>query len=107
MLDTVHAAAILLYGPMAGYALLAVIAAPHAIRRRPLPGWFWTLSLAGVILVTIQGAAGTLLVLGGARPRQSLHLLYGLLVLAGGGARQRRPPPPPPPSGGRAGGACG
>jgi hypothetical protein len=84
MLDTVHAAAILLYGPMAGYALLAVIAALLAIRRRPLPGWFWTLSLAVVILVAIQAAAGILLVSGGARPRQSLHLLYGLLVLAVG-----------------------
>lgn len=84
MLDNIHAAAILLYGPMAGYALLAVIAAPGAISRRPLPGWFWTLSLVAVILVAIQAAAGILLVFGGARPRQSIHLLYGLLVLAVG-----------------------
>lgn len=82
MLERVHAAAILLYGSMAGYALLAVIAGFFAIGRRPLPGWFWIVSLVAVILVVIQAAVGTVLFLGGARPRRSLHLLYGLLILA-------------------------
>lgn len=84
MLDLVHGAAILLYGSLAGYALLAVIAALHAIGRRPLPGWFWTLSLAALALVTVLAAAGILLVMGGTRPRNALHLLYGLLAVAAG-----------------------
>jgi hypothetical protein len=84
MLDLVHSAAILHYGPLVGYALLAVAAIPWALTRAPLPGWFWALCLALLVLVALQVAAGILLILVGSRPRQSLHLVYGLLVLAVG-----------------------
>jgi hypothetical protein len=84
MTAVVHAAAILWYGPMAGYTLLAVAAGLFAIRRRLLPGWFWTLSLVALAAVAVQAAAGVLLFLTGARPARSLHLVYGLLVLAAG-----------------------
>jgi hypothetical protein len=84
MFSSVHGAAILWYGPMAGYALLAVIAGLWAILRRPLPGWFWMLSLVALGGVTLQAAAGVVLVLGGARPSRSLHLLYGLLAFSAG-----------------------
>ncbi|MDR7420678.1 MAG: hypothetical protein QN178_17400 [Armatimonadota bacterium] len=80
----VHAAAILWYGPMAGYVLLAVVAGLFAVLRRSLPGWFWVFSLAALVLVAVQAVAGVVLFLGGARPDRSLHVLYGLLALAGG-----------------------
>jgi hypothetical protein len=67
---------------MVGYALLAVIAGLSAILRRPLPGWFWTLSLIVLAGVTLQATGGVLLFLGGARPSRSLHLLYGLLAFS-------------------------
>lgn len=81
MLASMHAAAILLYGPMGAYALLTVVAGALAIGRRGLPGWFWTLNLLALALVGVQAAAGILRVLGGARPERPLHVLYGVLVL--------------------------
>lgn len=84
LLQTLHAAPILLYGPTAGYAFLAVAAGLSAVGRRPLPAWFWTLSLLALILVVAQVAAGLLLLASGARPRAGLHVLYGLLVLGAG-----------------------
>lgn len=84
LLQTLHAAPILLYGPMAGYALLAVAAGVSAVGRRPLPAWFWTLSLLALVLVVVQAATGLLLLASGARPRAGLHMLYGLLVPGAG-----------------------
>ncbi|MDR7523295.1 MAG: hypothetical protein QN168_12630 [Armatimonadota bacterium] len=83
-METVHAAPVLLFGPMVGYALLAVIAGVSAVGRRSLPPWFWTLSLVALLLVTLQVLVGAGLFLGGTRPRRGLHLLYGALVLAVG-----------------------
>jgi hypothetical protein len=87
MLASMHAAAILLYGPMGAYALLAVVAGVFAIGRRGLPGWFWVLSLLALVLVGVQAAAGFLRLFGGARPERALHLLYGMLVLVVGFAQ--------------------
>jgi heme A synthase len=84
MAGTVHAAPVLLYGPLVAYAALAVLAGACALLRRPLPAWFWPLTLLALVLVALQGAAGLLVVLGGARPARGLHLLYGALVLAAG-----------------------
>jgi hypothetical protein len=84
MLDSLHAAPILLYAPLAVYALLTVVAGVCAVARRALPSWFWTLSLIGLILVFVQAGAGVGLFLGGARPQRSLHVLYGLLIVAAG-----------------------
>ncbi|MDR7549711.1 MAG: hypothetical protein QN131_07230 [Armatimonadota bacterium] len=83
-METVHAAPVLLFGLMVGYALLAVIAGACAVGRRSLPPWFWTLSLVALLLVALQVLVGAGLFLGGARPRRGLHLLYGVLVLAAG-----------------------
>jgi hypothetical protein len=84
MLDSLHAAAILLYGPLIAYALLTVVAGICAVAGRALPSWFWPVSLIALILVVVQGGTGVALFLGGARPPRSLHVLYGLLVVAAG-----------------------
>jgi heme A synthase len=84
MAGSVHAASALLYGPLLGYALLAVAAGVYAVLHRPLPGWYWTLALLALALVAVQGAAGLLVVLGGTQPSRGLHLLYGLLAVAAG-----------------------
>ncbi|GLV49196.1 hypothetical protein TJA_22980 [Thermus sp. LT1-2-5] len=50
---------------------------------RPLPSRFYAV-LRGVAWVAIlQVALGFLLFLGGLRPKEGLHLLYGLLLAAG------------------------
>jgi hypothetical protein len=84
MAGTVHAATILLYGPLVAYAALAVLAGVCALFRRPLPAWFWPLTLLALAAVAVQSAAGLLVVLGGARPARDLHLLYGALAVAAG-----------------------
>lgn len=84
MLQSLHAAPILLFGPVAGYVLLAGVAGVYAIGRRTLPGWFWTLSLLALAAVVIQVAVGVLALLSGARPGRALHLLYGALVVGAG-----------------------
>jgi heme A synthase len=84
MAGSVHAATALLYGPLLGYAMLAVVAGAYAVLRRSLPGWYWTLALIALVLVVVQGAAGLLVIIGGAQPRRGLHLLYGLLTVAAG-----------------------
>ncbi len=84
MLSSVHAASILRFGPMIGYVVLALIAGGLALVRRPLPGWFWGLSLICLVAVVAQAGSGLLLFAGGTRPLRSLHVLYGLLALAGG-----------------------
>jgi hypothetical protein len=84
MLSSVHAASILHFGPMIGYAVLALIAGGLALTRRPMPGWFWGLSLICLLAVVAQVGSGLLLFAGGMRPYRSTHLLYGLLALGGG-----------------------
>jgi hypothetical protein len=100
MVKLLHAAPILVYAPMMGYALLAIVAGICAARRRSLPSWFWSLTLLLLALVLINVAAGALVYLSGAQPRRAIHLLYGLLVLGTGllqywlrpGGFLRRPP---------------
>ncbi len=84
MVKLLHAAPIIIYGPMAGYALLAILAGAYALRRRSLPRWFWTLSLVLLVVLLVHGAAAGMLYLSGARLPRALHLLYGILVLGGG-----------------------
>lgn len=84
MVKLLHTAPIFIYGPMAGYALLAILAGMYGLRRRSLPRWFWTLSLLLLVVLLFDGAAAGLLYLSGARPRRALHLLYGVLALGGG-----------------------
>ena len=100
MVKLLHAAPILVYAPMMGYALLAIVAGLHAVLRRSLPSWFWSLTLLLLAVVVLNGAAGVLLFLSGTQPRRTLHLLYGMLVLGTGllqywlrpGGLLRRPP---------------
>lgn len=82
MSGDLHGAAILLYGPLLAYGFLAVCAGAYAIARRPLPPWFWTLSLLAMVLIVVQAGAGLAIIVGGGRPRRALHVLYGSLVLA-------------------------
>ncbi len=84
MVKPLHAVPILVYGPMIGYALLAIIAGIYAARRRSLPSWFWSLTLLLLAVVVINVAAGALVYLAGTPPRRALHLLYGVLVLGTG-----------------------
>ncbi len=84
MVKLLHAAPILVYGPMMGYALLAIVAAFCAVRRRSLPSWFWSLTLLLLAVVVINVAVGALVYLSGTQPRRALHLLYGMLVLGTG-----------------------
>jgi hypothetical protein len=80
--QSVHAANVLLYGLLGVYLVLTIVAGVYSIGRRLLPVWFWTVSLAGLVLVVIQAGAGLTVYLAGTPPRRSLHLLYGALVLA-------------------------
>ncbi len=84
MVKLLHAAPILVYAPMMGYVLLAIVAAIYAARRRSLPSWFWSLTLLLLAIVVLDVAAGAFLYLSGAQPRRALHLLYGMLVLGTG-----------------------
>jgi hypothetical protein len=84
MVKLFHAAPLFIYGPMVGYALLAILAGLYTIRRKSLPSWFWSVSLLLLAAVVIHIGAGALLYLSGSRPRRALHLLYGLLVLGTG-----------------------
>ncbi len=83
MLETLHATPILLYGPLVGNLLLAVAAGGYAVVRRPLPAWFWTVSLVVLAALAALVGAGIALFVGGARPRRALHLMYAGFVVAG------------------------
>ncbi len=79
---TVHALASLIRVAAIGNALLAAWAFAADLRRvRTLSRAFWVAVLL-VAVVVIQMAAGLLLAVGGARPKTSLHFLYGVLVAA-------------------------
>lgn len=83
MPGSLHATPILLYAPLVGNLLLAVIAAGYAIGRRSLPPWFWTICLVVLAVLAVMVGAGIVVFVGGARPRRSLHLLYAGLVVVG------------------------
>ncbi len=84
MLETLHATPIVVYGPLVGNLLLAIVAGIYAVIRRPLPGWFWTAVLVVLAILAVQIAAGVATFLGGARPRRGLHLVYGVCVVIAG-----------------------
>ncbi|MGH2398716.1 MAG: hypothetical protein ACRDF6_02640 [bacterium] len=77
-----HAYPALITLVIVGNAVLAAWALAADLRRRKLSAVFWTATLVVVALVALQLAAGILLALGGSRPRDSLHFLYGILVVA-------------------------
>jgi hypothetical protein len=78
--DTLHASTALIYAPLIGNLLLALVAIAYAAMRRTLPGWFWTATTLVIAVLAIQLVAGLLVFAGGARPRRGLHLLYGVLT---------------------------
>jgi hypothetical protein len=80
MLDLLHGSTILIYVPLIGNMLLALVAGGSAATRRPLPAWFWTATLLVIAVLAIQAAAGLILLAAGARPRRGLHVMYGVLV---------------------------
>ena len=84
MPDSFHASPILLYGPLLGNLLLAVVAGGYAVARRPLPTWFWTVTLLVLAVLAVQAGVGAALLAGGSRPARTLHFLYGGLVAATG-----------------------
>ncbi len=59
---------------------LGVWAAWDYVRGRDMSPSYWGALIIGQVLMTGQGLIGLLLVLGGARPVDLLHLLYGVLV---------------------------
>lgn len=84
-LTAVHALPLLIILTTAANALLAGWA--FVADRRGmmvLSRTFWTILLLTLMLLVLQIAAGILLALGGARPKASLHFLYGVLVTVGG-----------------------
>lgn len=84
MPDLPHATPFLLYVPLAGNAGLALLAGFWAVGRQPLPAWFWAATLVVLAVLAVQIGVGVVLFLSGARPRDALHLLYGILVSAAG-----------------------
>jgi len=79
-MSAVHANIIVLYGALAGNLFLALVAGAYALRRRPLPPWYWGLISVVVALVAFQVVVGIVLLLSGSAPRRSLHLMYGALA---------------------------
>jgi len=87
-LNQIHGAAVLMWTPVVGNLVLALWAAVlRRLGRRVLPPAFWAALLLVLAVLALQGAAGLLLVLGGARPAAGLHLLYAVLVVLGGAAQ--------------------
>lgn len=84
MLETLHATPIVIYGPLVGNLLLAIVAAVCAVTRRPLPAWFWMALTVVLAVLAVQIAAGVATYIGGARPRRGLHVVYGICVVIAG-----------------------
>ncbi len=84
MLETLHATPIVIYAPLVGNLLLAIVAAGYAVARRPLPDWFWTAVVVVLALLAVQIVAGIAAYVGGARPRRGLHVVYGIFVMIAG-----------------------
>ena len=80
MPETLHASTVLIYAPLIGNMLLAIAAGGYALRRRPLPGWFWTATTLVVAVLAVQLVAGLVLFAVGTRPRRGLHVMYGVLT---------------------------
>jgi len=78
--ETLHASTVLIYAPLIGNMLLAIAAGGYALRRRPLPGWFWTATTLVVAVLAVQLVAGLVLFAVGTRPRRGLHVMYGVLT---------------------------
>jgi hypothetical protein len=80
----VHALFILTAATAAGNAVLtawAIVA--HRRRRSTLGRAFWTLLLLVLMVLAVQIATGAVVAVAGARPKTSLHFLYGVLVTTG------------------------
>ncbi|MBI3997703.1 MAG: hypothetical protein HY355_01630 [Armatimonadetes bacterium] len=84
MPPSLHASQILLYGPLLGNLLLALVAGGYAVARRALPAWFWTVTLIVLVLLAAQVGVGAVILAGGLRPPRGLHILYGGLVVVVG-----------------------
>jgi len=84
MLETLHATPIVIYGPLIGNLVLAIVAAVCAVTRRPLPSWFWVAIVVVLAILAVQIAAGVATYIAGARPRRGLHIVYGVCVLIAG-----------------------
>lgn len=84
MLEILHATPIVIYVPLVGNLLLAIVAAAYAVTRRPLPAWFWIALVVVLALLAVQIAAGIATYLVGARPRRGLHVVYGIFVMIAG-----------------------
>lgn len=80
--DVLHASTILIYAPLAGNLFLALVAGGYAFMRRPLPSWFWSVTLLVIAVLALQVLAGLVLLAGGVRPQRGLHVMYGALVAA-------------------------
>ncbi len=59
---------------------LGVWALSSFVRGRGMSSSYWGALVIGELLMLAQGVLGILLVIGGARPADWLHLLYGVLV---------------------------
>jgi len=79
-----HALLSLTAATAAGNAVLtawAIVA--HRRRQSTLGSSFWTLLLLVLVVLAVQIATGVVAAVAGARPKTSLHFLYGVLVTAG------------------------
>ncbi len=77
-----HAWPLLLVVTLVGDLLCAGLAAfGDATRRYCMPHIFWWILWIAQIPLAFQVASGVVLLLGGARPRTPLHLMYGGLII--------------------------
>jgi hypothetical protein len=81
--SALHAFRTLLWAAVALHGAVFLVAFVLDLGRRRVPGWLWALYWVGSALVVVQGLSGAALYLGGVRPPDPLHLLYGILSLAG------------------------
>jgi hypothetical protein len=80
----VHAYEPLLWAAVALYGIVFLVALGSDLAgRREVPAWLWWVYGLGSVLILLQATSGAALYLLGARPRTSLHLVYGLLSAAG------------------------
>ncbi|MDM7325020.1 MAG: hypothetical protein P3W93_008630 [Thermus sp.] len=79
--------AVVLLHPLLGLFLLVAVPALALVGLwgfwRPLPGWFYRALRSTAWVAILQVAVGFGLFLAGLRPKDGLHLLYGLLLAAG------------------------
>ncbi len=83
-LRAVHALLFLTVATAAGNAVLSAWAiAAHRRHRPAVSRAFWTLLFLVLVVLAVQIATGALQAVAGARPKTSLHFLYGVLVTTG------------------------